>query len=512
MTGTRLPIGPSFALAVGGGVLYFLAFPGFDLGPLAFVALVPLALLLEREAGSSAKRRLGLAFVYGLTEYLGGYGFLHEFLERFSGFPTVLTIGITAIFCSYLALFTVALAALYGRARALGIRPTPILVAGTVLLEWVFPTVFPSYLGACLHVVPTFAQIADLGGPLLVSAFVAAVNGALVEAVLARRAGNAPWKPLAAAAALVGAVAAYGAYRIATVERAVARARTLEVAMIQVNMGTFAKREDPLTGHVRHLEQSRTVEARHVPDLLVWPESAFTFVAPPEDQIADVVLPGIEAPVLFGTLTVRNVGGRRRPLNTAYLVDRRDRVIGRYDKHHLVPFGETIPLGDTFPVLYDLSPNSGNFLRGDSYDALVLDGTRMSVFVCYEDLLPDFVRALVRHGRPQLLVNLTNDAWYGDTHEPVIHLALAKFRAIEHHLALVRATNSGISAFVDPVGRVVAHSGVYTREELVAAMPLLEADTVFGRLGSTPFGSAAALAVVLCVVPRRRKEAAEPAA
>jgi len=105
---------------------------------------------------------------------------------------------------------------------------------------------------------------------------------------------------------------------------------------------------------------------------------------------------------------------------------------------------------------------------------------------------------MVRESDPHLLVNITNDAWFGDTHEPWIHLALAKFRAVEHHRALVRVTNSGVSAVIDPTGRVVTHSGVFTRENLVADVPMLRTETLYGLCGDW-FGVLAALAVLIMV-------------
>jgi apolipoprotein N-acyltransferase len=139
-------------------------------------------------------------------------------------------------------------------------------------------------------------------------------------------------------------------------------------------------------------------------------------------------------------------------------------VTGRYDKHYLLAFGEYLPFGETFPFLYDWSPNSGHLTPGKTEDPLLLAGHRVTALVCYEDILPGFVNGAVKHGAPEMLVNLTNDAWFGDTTEPWIHLALAKMRAIEHRSYLLRATNSGVSAVIDPVGRVVAHGGTFRPE------------------------------------------------
>jgi len=165
------------------------------------------------------------------------------------------------------------------------------------------------------------------------------------------------------------------------------------------------------------------------------------------------------------------------------LVDGEGDVLGTYDKTYLLAFGEYLPFGDVFPVLYEWSPNSGRFTPGDHVRALPFRGFRLATLVCYEDVLPAFTRRMVNTSNPHVLVNITNDAWFGDTNEPWIHLALAKFRAVEHHRALVRSTNSGVSAVVDPVGRVVTHSGVFTRETLHAEVPMLQGTSFYARFG-----------------------------
>lgn len=502
----------SLAMMALGGALYFLGFPGFDLWPCAFVALVPMIVVLETERASSFRRRGLLAFVYGLVQFFGGYYWLQPFLEEFSGFPLPITLGITLIFCSYLALADVAFAYFYGRARERGYPPSVIAVCATVAIESAMPMIFPSYLGNSLHDVPIAVQIADLGGPLLVSAFVALVNGAIAEAVLARRAGLAlPRRVLAIAAATTVFVLGYGAYRMNEVEARMRTAPRIDVAMVQVNMGTFEKRDEPFEGHRRHLEQSYPLEDSDPPDLFVWPESAFTFPVPRDEDVARVVTRGLRTPVLFGGLDLRGSDGTRPLLfNTAFLVDGQGRVAGRYDKTFLVPFGEYIPFGDVFPSLYEASPNSGHFEQGTSLEPLELGHARMSVLICYEDLLPEYTRRLVAHGRSNLLVNLTNDAWYGNTHEPWIHLALAQFRAVEHHRALVRSTNSGVSAFIDPLGRVLEHTGVYTREELEGSVPLLDRGTAFEVTGAYPAAILGWL-LLLVMITRARGPAGEVA-
>lgn len=471
-------------LAIAGGALYFLGFAGFGIWPLAFVALVPLALALELEPKASGKRRFAIGFVYGFVEYTGGYYWLVAFLDTFSGFGSVVSALIASIFFAFQALQMGLFAWLYGRGRDQGWSPALLLPVINVGLERVWPQIFPSHISDGLHAAPLLIQIVDLGGTYLLSALVSAVNGAVAAVILDLRAKRRPaWQAPAIALGALGLTLVYGAYRIADVDARARAARTLHVGMVQVNMGTFQKREDPVEGHRRHLEQSRQLERLASPDLIVWPESGYTDIVPDVPNVRRYVTRDLTTPVLFGGLSLRRVEDERRLYNTGFLLNADGDVLGTYDKTYLVPFGEYIPLGDVFPSLYDLSPNTGHFTPGDHVRPVVLDGIRMSMLICYEDVIPSFTRRAVAEGDPHLLVNITNDAWYGDTHEPWIHLALAKFRAVEHHRALVRSTNSGVSAFVDPVGRVIAHGGVFTRETLDARLPLLTGHTLYETVG-----------------------------
>src|SRR5262249_46057571 len=125
--------------------------------------------------------------------------------------------------------------------------------------------------------------------------------------------------------------------------------------------------------------------------------------------------------------------------------------------------------------------------------------------ICYEDILPDFVNKLVAEGDPDLLVNLTNDAWFGNSTEPWIHLALAKMRAIEHRRYLVRATNSGISAIVDPVGRVVVHSDPFSEQSILGQAGFMRATTVYELVKDYPWYLAALAALVMAIISRPKR-------
>ncbi|MAQ16008.1 MAG: apolipoprotein N-acyltransferase [Sandaracinus sp.] len=508
-----------------GGFAQCLGFAGFSLWPFALFCFLPMMWVLDRELGlwpregepvdpASTKRVLALGLFHGFVGYTGGYYWLYTFLETFSGFGPLPSVGFASIFWLYQGGQQMLIYWLYARARRRGWAVTPAAVAALLALELVYPVLFPAYLASGFHEVPLFLQVADLGGPMLLSGVVMGVNAGVYVALRTWKLGL-PWpkKTLAAIAFAVLFTLGYGAWRIAEVDGRVAEASMATVGTVQVDMGIFAKREEPYEGHRRHLSQSRRLEAREDLDLLVWPESAYTFFLP--DGMTDVsrrVLQGIDAPTLFGGLARREVDGDWRHYNTAYLTDTDGQVLATYDKTYLLAFGEYLPFGETFPILYEWSPNSGHFTPGDHVRPLILERPedetlRISTLICYEDVLPGFTRAAVREAEPNLLVNITNDAWFGDTHEPWIHLALAKFRAVEHHRALVRSTNSGVTAFVDPVGRTLGTIDVGERDELSAELPLLDSPTLYQWVGDWPGYLSLILIVLMAFVRRREPEA-----
>jgi apolipoprotein N-acyltransferase len=483
----RSPFLP-FALALLSGAMHGLGWAGFGYVPLAFFCFVPLLFALEITRGASWKRRFAVGLVHGTVAYGVGYHWLVEFLETFSGYSFLPSLIIGSLFFLYLGLLSALFALVYAPMRAGGAVPTLALVLGVVALERYFPTLFPSHLSITLHDLPLFLQVVDLGGPSLLTAMMLAVNGAIFEVIRSlvdRR--RMPLREIAAAGAALGFVLAYGAYRTHEVEARVDAAKKVEVGLVQANMGILQKREDPREGHYRHIEQSVRLEREGPLDLLVWPESAYHYALhEDETNVSRSVRGPIKAPLLFGGLALRGEGDETRYFNTAYLADADGEIVGTYDKTYLLMFGEYLPFGERFPILYELSPNSGRFTKGTHTRPLLLGDMRITTLICYEDVLPEFTRDAVRAGDPNLLVNITNDAWFGDTQEPWIHLAMAKLRAVEHHRALVRATNSGVSAIISPTGEVIERSGLMERASLRASVPLLDDRTVFERLGSWP--------------------------
>ncbi len=485
------------AMAAAAGVLYFLGFAGFDLWPLSFVALVPALWALDPIGQKEPLSRRGLivlGLLFGFVMNIGGYYWLTGMLERFSGFPFALCLLFGSVVWLYQGCTILLFALLYRRARFYGAGNVLAASCAMIVAEWVFPMLFTHYFGNSLHGLPLTIQSADLGGPLLVTGLLTAASAGFYALLISLRTRQVQRLDLSLAAGLWLLNLGYGVYRIDEVDARSAAADKLRLGVVQVNMGLLEKRQDPVEGLRRHVEQSHDLEQKTQLDLLVWPESAYGWYIPEHAANLKGYVFGevLKTPILFGGLLRRKVDGKPMPFNTAFLAAADGELLGTYDKTYLLAFGEYIPFGEWLPVLYEWSPNSSHFARGAHVRPLRLGAYRLSALICYEDILPNFVRQAVREGDPHLLVNLTNDAWFGDTHEPWEHLALAKFRSVEHHRALVRATNSGVSAVIDPVGRVVTQGGTFTRETLEAEVPLLTGRTLYGVIGDVP-GAASAL-------------------
>jgi apolipoprotein N-acyltransferase len=474
------------------GLLYWLAFPGMELWPLAFVAWVPLFVALQ---GQTPRIATLLGWISGLTMNVAGFFWLQSMLRTFGGFPAPVCFLFVLIVCGYQGGRIALLGWLYGRATARGWPAAPVFAGAFAASELLYPLLFPWFYAATVHQVPALTQLGELGGPVLVGVVLVAVNLALAEPLVARTARRAlDMRMIGAGALSLASALGFGLWRIHGIDRAAAAAPTVAVGVVQANMGLFEKRVAYDEGLRRHLRLSDELKARGA-DLLVWSETSAMRPALEddyEDELGEVA-EQIRAPAIFGAVIVRRVEDERRYVlyNTAVSSDAKGRIGGRYDKQFLLMFGEYLPFGDSFPVLYRWSPNSGHFTPGRSLDPLLVDvgGTthRVTALICYEDILPRFTNDAVRHADPELLVNMTNDAWFGDTSEPWEHLALAQLRAVEHRRYLVRGTNSGVSAVIDPVGRIVARSGTFRPETLLAPIHWLRGRTVYEVLGDWPW-------------------------
>lgn len=337
------------------------------------------------------------------------------------------------------------------------------------------------YLGQTQHDVSMLIQPADLAGEYAVSFVVAAVNGLLADILTAGFRPVRYWSVVVAA--LLVASCSYGAWRIAKAEYADGPT----VALLQGNIPQGVKNEASaadgekasnriLREHSELMDQA----IRGRPDLAIWPETTYpgVHVFAAADAPATALLPWwkhIEAskaslqqagthwqtPLLLGVITVDVGAGEQRQFNSAVMVSSGGEVIGRYNKIHRVPFGEYVPLVETFPWLRHFTPYDGleyTVAAGAKWTRFPLDTStrtyRFGVLICYEDSDSALARQYVATDPVDFLVNISNDGWFKGTQEHEQHLAISRFRAVECRRSLVRAVNMGVSAVIDPIGQV----------------------------------------------------------
>jgi apolipoprotein N-acyltransferase len=484
-------------LAIASGLLYFACFPGTGIWPLAFVALCPLLVALRHR---SVVHGVLLGLAAGTVTTFLGFFWLVETIRTHGGFPWPASLAVVLV----LSLVQGGRFALFaGLTCAMSRRrwPWPLPVAGAfVTAEVAYPLLFPWFLGASLHRFPLLIQTADLGGPVLVGLPLALTSAAVADAFGTGRPRMPARSSLVVAALAIVLPVAYGALMIPVVDHSAHAAPTVRVGLVQGDVPMppataellhrrFAKQ----VGLTRQLEEAGA-------DLVLWPESAFIHVLPvsaPGEAVGRTEAGSMNVPLLTGAL-VETDGRLARVFNSALMIAPGGLVRGRYDKQHRLPFGEYLPLGDAFPVLYRWSPGSGRIAKGDQSGPVPFEDKRITVLICYEDILPSFVRGAVRRHRPHLLANLTNDGWFGQSDAAVMHFALSKFRAVEHRRYLVRATNTGVTAIVDPVGREQGTVPAFAEGSLVGTVRWMHGWTLYGLWGDVPWYLVAVASLVGC--------------
>jgi apolipoprotein N-acyltransferase len=494
------------AAAAASGALIAACFLRFQLWPLAWVAFVPLLWSLARTATLRDAARVGM--IAGLTTNLPAFYWLVYTINVFGGFSYPLAL----FFYACLTLFTASEFVLFALAwRRSG--PGPLALAAPLLwvsLEFLFPNLFLWRMANCQFHAPVLMQIGDVTGPFGLS-FVMVWVSAGVAALLhpARRVA-----PLLAAAAATLAVVVYGIVRLPAIDRAMQSAPSAHVALVQGNVGIKEK------GDMRYFDinlqryQRLSEDVQDSVDLIVWPETvAQRWVEADATRLEgnDNPFQDLRRHLIFGGLAFRLLGPQSADeFNSAFLMGPDGAVLGRYDKRILMPFGEYIPFASYFPAIRELSPQTGRYAAGDRVAVFDVGGKlKVGQLICYEDLVADMPRRSTQAGA-EVLLNILNDAWYGDTAAPYQHQALALWRAIENRRYLLRGSNSGVTSIIDAAGRVVAEGGLFREAVVSAPVPRLRITSFYTRFGDVFGWMVVAAAACLLAWPRRPQVARNP--
>ena len=448
----------------------------------------------------------GFGWLWGLALFLGQVHWITVSLTVYGHLAWPLAWAGLLILASYLALYPAVFGWLLARCENAGIPlwlAAPLAWAGLEWLRGIALTGFPWMpLANGLSGQAALIQSAELWGAEGVSGLVALAAVLLALALSGK-------KKLMAGIALLVLVAGgwlWGNARMDKIGRAAQGAPKLETSVIQGNvpiedLWVKAKRMGIIKRHLALTARAGQGLTKR-PWLVVWSESAAPFFFYNDRQATLEILKGaarLKADIIFGTMGVVKRGGQFRPTNRTWLVDSLGADGGFYDKVHLVPFGEYVPLGKLLFFVRALATVSQDHVPGSRGHTLKSGEVALGPLICYESIFAELARAQRRRGA-QLIINQTNDGWFGGTGASSQHLSHLKLRCVENRMACARAANTGISGFVMPDGTTRKLTPMFTEAWATMNLPLLKTRTVYtdygGLVGPVCLGAAFLLAVL----------------
>ena len=488
-----------------GAVALTCSFPGIGA---SFCAWFALALLMAALRDATPKEAVYLGLFAGTIHYLSLLYWLVPTMHRYGPLPWWASAGILLLLAFYLAIYMALFSGFlvkWVKSPAWCLVAVPVAWVALEYLRTHLLSGFPwALLGYSQHALLPLIQISDLFGVCGVSFLLAIGNAAVFLALVWISGSRWQGRPvrfsraaagLAAAAVLVALSLVYGQFRIADVDAAIADGETVKTAVIQGNISQSLKWDEAFCRETigKYIALSEQA-AENDPDLdlVVWPETALPFYFFYNESLTRTVLDAIDrigTRFLIGSpaYEYHRQNGAVDLYNSAYLLDKNAEVLGQYSKVHLVPFGEYVPLQQWLPFVGKMVPQIADFAPGRKGHLLTMphrgETIDFGVQICYEIIFPGLASAMVRQGG-DLIVNITNDAWFGRSAGPRQHFSMAVFRSVENRRSLVRAANTGISGFVDPAGRIRDRSRLYTTAALTDTVPVMDdKNTVYTRYG-----------------------------
>ncbi len=465
-----------YGYAMLSGVMLILIQPPASLSPLAFVALVPLIYGIDKD---NLRLSFLRGFAAGIVAWLGTIYWVVVAMNQYGGINIPLSILILVIFVLYLSvytgIFTLSCAFLEKR------MSVPVYLAAApvwVILEYargIVMTGFPwSYIGhsqfGFLHLI----QSVSVTGTFFISFLIVAVNSIICSAWTRRK---IPAIFTVVIATLIASSLAYGFVRLQHRDSG-----NIKAAIVQGNIGQDVKWDESFKMMTVNKYYRLSFGLAQNADIIIWPETSMPFLLgrdPAAYRYVKAVPVTLKSRLLYGTVGMLST---RNLLNTVHYIDPEGNTGGIYNKVHLVPFGEYTPIVSYFPFLAKLTAIGADFKPGDGHSPIQTDVGKIGVLICFEGIFPYITNETVRQGA-EVLVNLTNDAWYNRTSAPYQHFAFYVFRAIETDRYVLRSANTGISAIIDPRGRIEGKTPIFTEEVLRGTYALKNTKTFYVRHG-----------------------------
>ncbi len=476
-----------YAVAVFSGVLLALPFLFTQLWWIAWFGLIPLLILIEKALTFKLAARLSL--ISGLTFFVTSLYWLY--------YTSVIGLIITVVYCSlYFVLFSLVLKYILNKKKPSSLSFIFITASTWVVCEFIRSYLFTGFgwnqLGYSQFQNLRLIQIADFSGVYGVTFLIVLINAFLKDIILSLKEFILYNKKAVinkAALGLICLIIVLSAYTYGDIKlnRELPR-ETIRVSVIQGNIAQHQKWEtfyrDMILQKYIRLSRMASIDK---PDLIVWPETALPGYLEEYNlykQVSDFIK-DVDISVLIGAPRLDSYNNAY--YNSAVLFSRQGKVLNVYDKIHLVPFGEYIPLKNVFGFLSRYYEIAG-FTKGEIYTIFNLNNADFGVLICFEDAFESLVKTFVSRGA-DFMINITNDAWFYDSAEPRQHLSASVFRAIENRVSFVRAANTGISGFIDPYGRVISKVNKAGRQVCVEGFTTADIPIANQRSLYTHFGN-----------------------
>lgn len=464
---------------------------------MAWIALLP---LLYAITGATTREALKYGFITGFTAYIGTLYWIVYVVVKYGNMPVYAGIFVLLLLVSYLALYLAIFSYAIVYLRKYGLREIYTAPIVWVILEYMKSTLFTGFpwvnLGSSQHSFLSLIQVADITGVYGISFVIVLANLVIFDLIVCSK-DNRKKAIVQSLIALIlfFSLLFYGTWRIGGVTAALNTLTFLPVTIVQGNIDQNVKWNPAYQQETMRIYQSLTLEARpEEGGLVVWPETATPFYFQENSSLSKMVTDIAQTTrswLLFGSPSYHKKPGAIDYFNSAFLVSPEGVPTDKYDKVHLVPYGEYVPLRRYFPFISKLVVGIGDFSSGAGYRPIETPGGRAGVLICYEGIFP-YAGAAYRNQGAQLLLNITNDAWFGNTSAPYQHLAMTAFRAVENRLYLVRAANTGISAIVAPTGAIVSKAGLFETAAIRSKVKYLTINTFYAAYGD--------LFALLCII------------
>ncbi len=484
-------------LAAGSGAALALSFPKYNLWPLAWVALAMLIL-------ASYRARPAVSPVYGflhaLVFYPVGLPWIAAVMEQYGNidpWTSAGILGLMAIAGGIVCLFfSLGVALASKKSRALPFILAPFLWVALEFARTHLPYIgFPWNLtGYAASGNLALVQLTPITGIWGLSFLIAAYGSLLAYTIIIGR--QRVWKAFLVITAALGLIALVGGYFVPQqmpthyahlVQTDLAVSEVQPANWLQLHAGEMDVLENISVGSIQAAEIPKNIETPQAHDrLIIWPEepAPFSMQEPAFAERAQRIARESNSDFLVGVIE-SNINAQRRQIywtNSAVLVDPAGQQTFRYDKRHLVPFAEFVPLRNLLTFAKPLVSGIGDFTPGTKYSVGQLPGGKFGVFICYEAIFPNEVRHFTKDGA-QVLINISDDGWFGRSSAPLQHLMMARVRAVENRRWLLRDTNNGFTVAVDPYGRIVARLPADERGELDAPYAFRSDITPYVRFG-----------------------------